>query len=150
MSDVHPAATKGYSRGASTYVRGRPDFPPAALDWLHRDPGLQPGRSVVDLGAGTGKFTRLPVETGATVAAVEPVTAMLERLARDLSSIAALRGNAQHIPLPDSSAGGVLDDATRTRVPDQVRALIDVTPELAGRTGVSFPYVTRAYSLFKE
>ncbi len=250
MSDVHPAAAKGFGSGADTYVRGRPDFPPEALVWLREDLGLRPGKTAIDLGAGTGKFTRLLVETGAEVTAVEPVAAMRERLARGLPSVPVLSGQAQHIPLPDSHAdaivcaqafhwfasaealaeihrvlepGGVLgliwnvrdqsvawvagltrimapyegdaprydrgewrtvfpakgfgelqertfthahvgapeqvivdrvasvsfiaalDDASRARVLDQVRVLIDATPALAGSRSVALPYVTHAY-----
>ena len=76
MTDVHPIATGGYSRSADSYVRGRPDYPPASLDWLRDDVGLGPGKAVLELGAGTGKFTRLLMETGAVVTAVEPVGAM--------------------------------------------------------------------------
>lgn len=108
MSDVHPAAAQGFGRSADTYVRGRPDFPPAALGWLREDLGITAGRTAVELGAGTGKFTRLLIETGATVIAVEPVAAMLERLVRDLPGVRALRGEAQHIPLPDSCADAVV------------------------------------------
>ena len=108
MSDVHPAAARGFGRNTDTYVRGRPDFPPAALDWLKDDLGLGPGKNVIDLGAGTGKFTRVLVETGATVTAIEPVTAMLERLTRDLPGVTALQGEAQNLPLPDSAADAVV------------------------------------------
>lgn len=105
---VHPAAETGYSQGADTYARGRPDFPAAALAWLRDDLGLRAGKVALDLGAGTGKFTRLLVETGADVVAVEPVTAMLDRLRRDLPAVKALQGQAQRIPLPDFSADAVI------------------------------------------
>ena len=108
MNDVHPAAAKGFGHGADTYVRGRPDFPAAALDWLRDDLGLRGGKTAVDLGAGTGKFTRLLVETGATVIAVDPVAAMLDRLKRDLPGVTALQAQAQHIPLPDAVADAVV------------------------------------------
>lgn len=76
-TDIHPAAARGYTGGVSAYVRGRPEFPPAALAWLRDGLGLRPGRTVIEPGAGTGKFTRLLLETGAAVTAVEPVGAML-------------------------------------------------------------------------
>ena len=108
MSDVHATAALGFGRAADTYVRGRPDFPPAALSWLREDLGVRPGTPVIDLGAGTDKFTRLLVEAGATVTAVEPIAAMREQLCRELPDVKALAGNAQHIPLADASVGAVV------------------------------------------
>jgi SAM-dependent methyltransferase len=108
MSDVHPAAARGFGRGADTYVRGRPDFPDSALDWLRNDLGLRAGKTAVELGAGTGKFTQLLRETAASIVAVEPLAAMRERLARDLPGVTALPGAAQRIPLPDASADAVV------------------------------------------
>ena len=108
MTDVHPIATGGYSRSADSYVRGRPDYPPASLDWLRDDVGLGPGKAVLELGAGTGKFTRLLMETGAVVTAVEPVGAMLDELRRSLPAVSALHGTAQRIPAADASADAVL------------------------------------------
>ena len=108
MTDVHPIATGGYGRSADSYVRGRPDYPPAALDWLRSDLGLGPGQTALELGSGTGKFTRLLVETGADIAAVEPVAAMLDELRRSLPAVTALQGTAQRIPAADASADAVI------------------------------------------
>jgi len=108
MSDVHPTAAAGYSRTADSYVRGRPDYPPAALEWLKADLGLAPGKTALELGAGTGKFTRLLAETGAAVTAVEPVGAMLDELRRALPAVATLQATAQRIPAPDASADAVV------------------------------------------
>jgi SAM-dependent methyltransferase len=83
---VHRAAAEGFSSGAEAYVRGRPDYPPQALDWLRDTLGLGPGKTVVDLGAGTGKFTKVLLATGADVIAVDPVMPMLDRLRRDLQA----------------------------------------------------------------
>ncbi len=108
MSNVHPMAEKGFGHAADTYVRGRPDFPPAALDWLRDEVGLGSGKTVIDLGAGTGKFTRLLIETGASVTAVEPIDAMRQRLARELPSVTTLAGRAQDIPMANGSADAVV------------------------------------------
>src|SRR5262245_31375353 len=108
MSAIHPAAAEGFGRGADTYVQGRPDFPPAALTWLRDDLELAPGKTAVDLGAGTGKFTQRLAQTGADITAIEPVAAMLGHLAGNLPKVKAIQGDAQHMPLADASMDAVV------------------------------------------
>jgi len=75
LTPIHPAVREGFSHGAVAYAGGRPAYPPALLAWL-RTALLLGGNSVAaDLGAGTGKFTRLLMRTGAQIVAVEPVEA---------------------------------------------------------------------------
>lgn len=108
MSDLHPAAATGFTSGADTYAKGRPDYPAALSAWLHGTLRLGPGRAVADLGAGTGKFTGLLAATGAAVTAIEPVDAMRARLAASLPGVTALAGSAEAIPLPDASLDAVV------------------------------------------
>lgn len=108
MSELHPMAAQGYGHGAQTYARGRPDFPRAALDWLQDDLRLGSGRIAAELGAGTGKFTKLLTRTGADVIAVEPVAAMLAQLAAEQPKVRALRASAQNLPLADRSVDSVV------------------------------------------
>jgi SAM-dependent methyltransferase len=108
MEPVHPTAAQGFQAAAETYVRGRPDYPEGLQDWLTGVLGLGPGRTCVDLGAGTGKSARALARTGARVIAVEPVAAMRARLTADLPGISALEGTAQAMPLADASADAVL------------------------------------------
>ncbi|PPC74320.1 SAM-dependent methyltransferase [Pokkaliibacter plantistimulans] len=103
MSSVHDAAQSGYSQASATYRRGRPEYPAEVDSWLTATLGLGPSATVVDLGAGTGKFTRRLVATGAEVIAVEPVAAMRAELQQALPQVQALEGNAAAIPLPDAS-----------------------------------------------
>ncbi|MEN5090658.1 methyltransferase domain-containing protein [Pseudomonas protegens] len=100
---IHQAAADGYKNAADTYVRGRPDYPAEVDSWLREELGLKPGRVAVDLGAGTGKFTRRLLATGAQVIAVEPVAAMRARLAAALPEAQALNGTAEAIALKDAS-----------------------------------------------
>src|SRR5204862_961160 len=84
---------------AGDYERGRPGYPPAALDHLARELGLRPGSTVLDLGAGTGKLTRDLARRVRRVIAVEPLDEMRAVIERSLPSIEAARGTAERIPL---------------------------------------------------
>ena len=89
---------------AAAYERGRPSYPPEAIDWL-----LPRGaRDVLDLGAGTGKLTTRLAERGLDVVAVDPLPEMLEVLTSSLPDIPALLGTAEQIPLPDNNVDAVL------------------------------------------
>jgi ubiquinone/menaquinone biosynthesis C-methylase UbiE len=62
---------------------------------------------VVDLAAGTGKLTRLLVERGFDVIAVEPVAEMRGVLEARVSPVTVLDGTAESIPLADGTAKAV-------------------------------------------
>jgi SAM-dependent methyltransferase len=105
---IHHSAAAGYKTGADTYVRGRPDYPPQVADWLTGVLGLNKDTAVIDLGAGTGKFTARLVATGAQVIAVEPVAQMLEKLSQAFPQVLAVNGTATDLPLPDASVDVVV------------------------------------------
>ncbi len=104
MSDIHPSALAGFTQEAPTYTRGRPDYPAQLSQWLRGQLALGAGATAVDLGAGTGKFTRLLCATGARVIAVEPVEAMRVQLTRVELDVAVLAGTAQAIPIATGAA----------------------------------------------
>ena len=104
MIDVHHAAQSGFSKASSAYVSGRPGYPKKIDSWLRDTLGMCPSKIVVDLGAGTGKFTAHLVPTGADVIAVEPVPQMLDELRKSYPSVCAKEGSATRIPLDDESA----------------------------------------------
>lgn len=106
-SAIHPAAAHGYTTGVADYLRGRPDYPLEVNSWLRESLDLGPGKTVVDLGAGTGKFTPRLLATGAKVIAVEPVPQMLGKLSAAFPQVEALAGTAESIPLPDVSVDAV-------------------------------------------
>jgi SAM-dependent methyltransferase len=105
---LHPAAATGFTAGASTYQQGRPDYPAALVGWLSDALGLAPGRSVVDLGAGTGKFTPSLRATGARLFAVEPVAAMRAELIAAHPDVTAFEGSAERIPMLDASVDAIV------------------------------------------
>lgn len=107
-SDIHQAAATGFEKEADRYQRGRPDYPAGVAGWLSESLALKPGKTVIDLGAGTGRFTRWLLDTGATPIAVEPVAAMRAQLQQALPEVTTLQGTATSIPLPDDSVDVVV------------------------------------------
>jgi SAM-dependent methyltransferase len=105
---MHKAAEVGYQLAARDYERVRPSYPLRSLGMLTDALDLGPGKTVADLGAGTGKFTRLLALTGARVIAVEPVAAMRERLAEVLPQITVTAGLAEATGLPAHSVDVVV------------------------------------------
>lgn len=100
---ISPQA-RALGKQAEAYERARPDYPDAAIKLLVEQLELVPGTVVVDVGAGTGKFTRLLLETGARVVAVEPLEDMRRVFAEVLPEAELLAGAAESIPLPDGFA----------------------------------------------
>lgn len=64
---------------AAAYERFRPGYPGELFDTVMRY-ACRPIRAALDIGAGTGKATRLFAERGVTVTATEPDAAMLAEL----------------------------------------------------------------------
>lgn len=64
--------TQRFTGKAETYAAFRPSYPSALLDFLLTATTLSNESIIADIGAGTGLFTRLLLERGLTVHAVEP------------------------------------------------------------------------------
>jgi SAM-dependent methyltransferase len=90
-------------RWPQDYERGRPGWPAGVVDI----PGLPSAATVLDLGAGTGKLTRLLVPAFGRVLAVEPAQAMRRLLVTLCPEAEALAGTGDEIPLPDASVDAV-------------------------------------------
>src|SRR5688500_14746614 len=90
-------------RWPEDYERGRPGWPPEVVDV----PGLPPTATVLELGAGTGKLTRLLVPTFGRVIAVEPAEAMRRLLRSRCPEADALAGSAEKVPLANASVDAV-------------------------------------------
>lgn len=101
---VFQARRLSFGGAADLYDRARPSYPSEAARWML---GERPLR-VVDLGAGTGKFTRVVAALGHEVVAVEPDAGMRRRLAEGTPGVVALAGSAEAIPLEDGSADAVV------------------------------------------
>jgi SAM-dependent methyltransferase len=88
---------------AEDYDGLRPQAPQEAVAWL-----VPPDCEVaVDVGAGTGLFSRTLVDRAAQVIAVEPDARMRKVLAERSPGVRALEGRGESIPLPDAAASAV-------------------------------------------
>jgi SAM-dependent methyltransferase len=108
---IHDIAAKGFQAAPEIYDRGRPEYPLDAVEHLLRELNVGPASTVVELGVGTGKFTRLlaaSVPVGARVIAVEPVEGMRRKFSALLPSLELLAGSAESIPLAPEAANAVI------------------------------------------
>jgi SAM-dependent methyltransferase len=98
---IDPA--RSFDRAAEAYEAARPSY----LDVLLALLPLGPEATVLDLGAGTGKLTRVLAQRYARVLAVEPLDGMRAILERVVPEAEAFAGSAEDIPLPDGAVDGV-------------------------------------------
>ncbi len=106
MSRGTDQPTERFGNRVADYVHYRPDYPPALMAWLRRNCGVDAGQAVADIGAGTGIATRMFLEAGHPVTAVEPNGPMRDALVRDLAGFSRLRvvdGRAEATTLADAS-----------------------------------------------
>lgn len=108
MTDLRP--TDRFSDRVADYVRYRPDYPQALVGWLH-GLGVQSDWTVADVGAGTGISSKLFLDAGHRVTAVEPNAPMRDAATRWLGTEArfvARDGTAEATGLPDASVDLVI------------------------------------------
>lgn len=105
MSDERPTHP-GLSFGtvAAAYERGRPGYPAEAAAWLMDGDA----RIVLELGAGTGKLTRVLVDQGHAVHATDPDRAMLDVLEAQVPGASVKQATAEDIPVNDRSVDVVV------------------------------------------
>ena len=103
---LHPLAAN-FGAVADAYDRGRPQCPPVVVETFTDELGLQAGAPVLDLAAGTGKWTRVLLAAGFDVVAVEPQPELRQALAAHVGTERVLEGLAEAIPLEDRSVAAV-------------------------------------------
>lgn len=111
-STIHKKAALGFSTSVEAYEHGRPGYSGAALSFVRESIRDLTGSvtakegaitermpKVLDLAAGTGKFTSLVNDPKSwDLFAVEPIKEMREKLHQKLPSVAAFPGTAEKIP----------------------------------------------------
>ena len=89
---------------ADAYERGRPTYPAEAVRWMLGEHPL----TVLELGAGTGKLTRVLTDLGHDVQATDPDAAMLHILEKEVPGARTAQASAEDIPLGDASVDAVI------------------------------------------
>ncbi|WP_380171087.1 class I SAM-dependent methyltransferase [Kineococcus sp. DHX-1] len=147
------AHARSFGAAADAYARARPGYPDDAVDFL-----VGPARRVLDLGAGTGKFTASLAARALDVVAVEPSTRMLAQLRAALPGVEAHEGSAEATGLPDASVDAVVV-AQAWHWVDPARAVPEVARVLrpGGTLGLvwnvrdeSVPWVSRVWEIAQQ
>ncbi|HYK93908.1 MAG TPA: class I SAM-dependent methyltransferase [Thermoplasmata archaeon] len=146
MPDGTHAMVEGFDRAAEAYERSRPEYPAEAVRHLASELGIGPGRSVLDLGAGTGKFTRALGPTGARLLALEPTAGMRAILRRQLPAVPLVEGTAEAIDLPDGAVDAVVS-AQAFHWFDAARASVEVARVLRPEGGLGLVWNLRDESV---
>ncbi|MDR2939577.1 MAG: class I SAM-dependent methyltransferase [Clostridiales bacterium] len=69
---------------ADIYMKFRPSYPESFINYLYTDVGFQESSTIADIGAGTGKLSKLLAERGSRVICVEPNKEMLTKARQNL------------------------------------------------------------------
>ncbi len=104
---IHPIA-EAFADAVDDYERGRPEYPQEAVALLTRRLGLNRSSRTVELGAGSGKFTRGLLREGVTPVALEPIGAMRATLKRHSPAVPILAATAEALPFRDHTLDAVL------------------------------------------
>lgn len=99
---IHKHTAMGFDTSSDAYDRGRPDHPTEAVDCLIRELALNSNKIVADIGAGTGKLTKLIKKSDAKIIASEPVEGMRRKFSSLLPEVQVLSGTAESIPLENT------------------------------------------------
>ncbi|MBX3034905.1 MAG: methyltransferase domain-containing protein [Bdellovibrionaceae bacterium] len=105
---IHEKAAVGFDRAGEEYHKGRPEYPPESVSFVIDHLGLTPESSIVEVGAGTGKFTKLLFERGLNVIATEPVPGMRTKFQELLPTAKIIDGTAENLTLPGMSADVII------------------------------------------
>lgn len=92
--------TELFTNKSEDYSRFRPAYPVEAVNWIKSN---TIGETVLDIGAGTGIFTKLLLKCFTDVSAVEPNAEMRAKFKFSLPEIPCYSTKGEHTGLPDNS-----------------------------------------------
>jgi ubiquinone/menaquinone biosynthesis C-methylase UbiE len=108
QKNIHEVAAKGFQIAGDAYERGRPEYPTDATDHLIRALDITKASTVIDVGAGTGKLTKVLARSCNNLIAVEPVEGMRRKFSSLLPQLQVLEGSAENLPLATASADAIV------------------------------------------
>lgn len=145
MSRDDDLGTEGFKNGP-LYDAARPDYPGEAIEYFVSVLGLTRGTHVLDLGAGTGIFTRQLLAFVDKVTAVEPSESMRASLASTTPGVDVLEGSDVAIPLANESVDAVFA-AQAFHWFDAPRALLEIRRVLTPSGGLGLVWNERDESV---
>ncbi|MCI4362816.1 MAG: class I SAM-dependent methyltransferase [Thermoplasmata archaeon] len=95
---VLPVAAEGFTAAVAEYERARPGYPPVAVRRLLEELELSSGARVLELAAGTGKFTAALLGAGLTPVAVEPLVRFRAPLRTKFPRVPLVAALAERLP----------------------------------------------------
>jgi ubiquinone/menaquinone biosynthesis C-methylase UbiE len=104
--------TARFSDRVENYVRYRPGYPAEVLELLRAECGLQPSHIIADIASGTGVFTRLLMENGNSVFAIEPNPEMRAMGVQQLESLRSLQSGARLVTVDGTAEETTLPSAS--------------------------------------
>lgn len=91
-------AARGFPAAVEAYERSRPGYPAATIRELFARLGLRGPEPILELAAGTGKFTAALIDAGAAPVAVEPLARFREPLRRKFPKVPLVAALAEALP----------------------------------------------------
>jgi len=95
-----------FSNRVENYVKYRPGYPAAMMEFFQSELGVGPASVVADIGSGTGLSSRPFVELGCRVYGIEPNAAMrdaAEEFLKGFQNFVSVDGTSENTTLPDDS-----------------------------------------------
>lgn len=116
MSEPHQVAVSAFNSNHESYDQLRPDFDPLIVDHFLKDlklienGGALTDKKILELAAGTGKFTKNLVNHGwkDNLIIVEPSEGMLQSFVKNFPGIETHLSSSYNIPLGDNSVDAIL------------------------------------------
>lgn len=110
-TETKQTPTERFSNRVENYIKYRPKYPAAVIDYLRSELSLTPASIIADIGSGTGILSQMFLANGNTVYGVEPNGAMRaagEILLRIYPDFRSVNGTAEATTLENESVDFVI------------------------------------------